>query len=340
MPLSTSNSKTPTRRDIVLLLAACLMLCVLLELVTAFLFGRVSHVESRRETEYEAATAMRSAKDTHGVSVLVAGNSLLLEGVEFPQLQQDFGPGIELRRVVVENTSYLDWYFGLRRLFRMGSQPNVVVLVLNPIQLASGATNGDYSAHFLVDWHDLLDLAKDTGADRNRMSSLALANLSFFYGTRAEIRTWILGNTMPDLPRLTRFFHSAHTTSEGEAFHEILAQRLIQLRQLCEQHGAALAVVIPPAKEDSGASAVLQAGATSGVKVLIPIEPGKLPASDYADNFHLNALGAEKFTPALAAGLKQILSNTAWEQRETAYAPRTSASRRQLSLPVIPANFR
>jgi hypothetical protein len=330
MLLSTSNSRVPDRSHIVLLLAVCALFCASLEAVTTVFFGRISHIEHRREAEYRAAVAMRSAKDSHGASVLVAGNSLLLEGVSFPQLQQDFGPEIELRRTVVENTFYLDWYYGLRRLFKMGSQPDVVVLLLNPLQLTSGAIDGDYTAHFLVDRQDLPALATIIGADRNRMSSLALANLSYFYGTRAEIRTWILGNLLPDLPSLTRLLQFGHVAPEGEAFRQIAAQRLIQLRQLCEQHGVALVVVIPPAREDSGASAVLQAAATSGVKVLIPIGPGALPASDYADNFHLNSHGAGKFTPALADGLKQVFSDTAREQRETASVPSAAASLGQL----------
>jgi hypothetical protein len=321
MHLSTSNSRVPTRRDIIVLLAVCIVFCASLEAVTAFLFGRISHIEKRRETEYGAAIGIRSAKDRHGASALVAGNSLLLEGVNFSQLQRDIGPGIELHRAVIENTFYLDWYYGLRRMFKMGSQPDIVVLVLNPTQLASRATDGDYAAHFLVDRRDLTGLAKSIGADRNRMSSLALANLSFFYGTRAEIRTWVLGNILPDLPGLVHLFHFARATPGSETLRQVATERLFQLHELCEQHGVALVVVIPPAKEDSGASAVLEAAATSGVKVLVPIEPGTLLASDYSDNFHLNSYGAAKFTPALADRLKQFLSETATEQRQTASLP-------------------
>jgi hypothetical protein len=178
-----------------------------------------------------------------------------------------------------------------------------------------------------VDRWDLTGLAKSIGADRNRMSSLALANLSFFYGTRAEIRTWVLGNIMPDLPSLVRLFHFAHATPESEALRQVATERLIQLHELCERHGVALVVVIPPAKEDSGASAVMQAAATSGVKVLIPIEPGALLASDYSDNFHLNSYGAAKFTPALADRLKQVLSETTRDQRETASLPSAVGNR-------------
>lgn len=131
MRLSTFNSKVPTKAHIVLLLALCAVFCASVELVTAHYFGRVSRIEKRRETEYRDALAVRSARVRHKTSVLVAGNSLLLHGVDFPQLQQDIGEGIELHRTVFENTSFLDWYYGLQQIFNAGAQPDVTVLVLS-----------------------------------------------------------------------------------------------------------------------------------------------------------------------------------------------------------------
>lgn len=130
MHLSTSNFKTPSGRHVFLLLLTCALVCALIEAGTAFEFERISRIEQRREKEYQGALEMHSAE--HATSVLVAGNSLLLEGVDFPQLQQDVGPEFSLRRLVVEGTFYLDWYYGLRRMFASGARPNVVVLVLNP----------------------------------------------------------------------------------------------------------------------------------------------------------------------------------------------------------------
>ena len=192
MHLSTSNSRTPTKGHIALLLVLCAAFCASVELVTAHLFGRVSRIERRRETEYRDALEVRSARIRHKTSVLVAGNSLLLQGVDFPQLQKDVGLEIELHRTVFENTFFLDWYYGLQRIFRAGAQPDVIVLVLSP-QLTSDSNGGDYIVHMLVDRHDLMRFANDTGADRNQISVLALDNLSFFFGSRAEIRSLDIG---------------------------------------------------------------------------------------------------------------------------------------------------
>lgn len=305
MHSSTSSSKVPTGRDVFLLLLSCALVCALIEAGTAFEFGQISRIEHRREKEYQHALEMQPAENI--ASVLVAGNSLLLEGVDFPQLQQQAGREFNLRRVVVEGTFYLDWYYGLRRLFASGARPDAVVLVLNPTQLASSAIGGDYTAHFLVDKADLLQFAEDAGADRNRMSSMALANVSFFYGARAEIRNWVLGEILPDLPSLTHSFYSPPKPVVGTAFRELAIERLQRLERMCQSHGAKLVFVIPPSTEDIGASAVAQAASTIGVPVLIPIPPGLLPPSDYSDRFHLSPEGASKFTPALAAGLRQVL---------------------------------
>jgi len=279
--------------------------CAFIEVGTALGFGRISHIEHRREAEFQRAKDVRHS--VRAASVLVVGNSLLLQGVDFPKLQQQAGPELTLYRVVVENTFYLDWYYGLRRIFASGARPDAIVLVLNPSQLTSPAIGGDYTAHFLVDKSDLLEFVKETGADRNRTSSLALANLSFFYGTRAEIRNWVLGKILPDLPILTRSFHPTQKKPPADLLRELTTQRLERLRQLCQRYEAKLVFVVPPSNEDAGADIVSRAAASIGVEVLIPIAPGVLPLSDYSDRFHLNSNGASKFTPPLAAGLRQTI---------------------------------
>jgi hypothetical protein len=136
---------------------------------------------------------------------------------------------------------------------------------------------------------------------------MALANISFFYGARAEIRNWVLGQIVPDLPTLTRTFRFAPKPAAGAITRDLGMQRLERLNQMCQEHGAELVFVIPPSNEDIGTSALAQAASTIDIRVLVPIAPGLLPPSDYSDRFHLSPNGASKFTPALAAGLRQVL---------------------------------
>lgn len=341
MRLSIFNSKVPAKAHIVLLLALCAAFCASVELVTAHFFGRISRIEKRRETEYRDALAVRSARARHKTSVLVAGNSLLLHGVDFPQLQQDIGIETELHRTVFENTSFFDWYYGLQRIFNAGAQPDITVLVLSPAQLTSDAYNGDYSAHMLVGFSDLMRFAKDTHADRNRISVLALDNLSFFFGSRAEIRTWILGKLLPDLPTLTSNFRyqAKAVPPDNDAVLELATQRLKQLRSLCERRGTVFVLVVPPTIQDSGISAVLKAGASQGVPVLIPFAPGVLSSSDYSDEVHLNANGALKFTRALAQSLKQSMAQDATRAETASGSPATSHRADKIAMRAVQSSL-
>lgn len=310
MRLSTFNSKVPNTGHIGLLLSMCALLCCAVEIGTSLYFGTVSQVESRRRAEYRQATQLRPGD--HGAkTVLLAGNSLLLHGVDISQLQRSTLPDLQIRRFVIENTFYLDWYYGLRRLFKEGSRPNFVALVLSPFQLASDSMNGDYSIHLLVDAGDLAEVAKVTGADRNRISSLMLSHFSDFYGTRSEIRSWMLGRVVGDMSAL---FRTSESVVKAKEFPEgLVAERLLQLQQLCAAHGVGLILVLPPAKRDYGVSAVAQLSARDNIKMLLPVPPGGLAGSDFSDNVHLNGRGAEKFTPALAAGLKEIVAEAGTE---------------------------
>ncbi len=292
-------------RHIVLLLGLCLVFCATVEVVTSHFFGRVSRVEKRRESEFRAAAAVQSARARHKTSVVVAGNSLLLHGVDFPQLEKSLGPDVELNRTVFENTFYFDWYYGLRRLFHAGARPDVVALVLDPWQLISDSFDGDYSVQMLVDGQDLLHFANDTGADRNGMSVMVLDKASYFYGTRSETRSWVLNKILPDLPVLTAFFRFKPTLPTDKNVSGIAGDRLHALRELCHRNGAEFVLVVPPARDDSGVSAISETAAIQGVEVLIPVRI--LPGNDYADRVHLNSTGAAVFTPALAKDLRQVV---------------------------------
>src|SRR5271168_369303 len=99
-----------------------LLLCAF-EAATRVGFTRVSAIESRTYTEYRGALAVRGSK-----SVLLLGNSLLLEGVDLDRLRALLQPEMTPRRFVIEQTNFPDWYYGIRRLLAEGSRPDRIVL--------------------------------------------------------------------------------------------------------------------------------------------------------------------------------------------------------------------
>ena len=60
----------------------------------------------------------------------------------------------------IEDTTYLDWAYGLRRLLAGGSRPSVVVMCISAKHLLSDATDGEGFAYFLMRLRDLPEVAR------------------------------------------------------------------------------------------------------------------------------------------------------------------------------------
>jgi hypothetical protein len=308
MLLSTSNSKQAvTGRHIVAVILACAMVYLAAELATSCFFWRFSSMQHRRELERRAALQMKAPRGA-APRVLIVGNSLLLDAVDFQQLKKEVGDEIKVQRFVLENTFYLDWYYGLHQLFGAGVHPNVVVVSLSASQLVSDNISGERTARMLVDGSDLLRFSSDVGADRNKTISLVVSHLSEFYGWRADIRTWLMGKILPDLPNLTSHLRFPSDPPSNEKLYSVAKRRLLELRNLCALNHVDCVLLMPPSPgSNPGARIVLQAAAADGVTVLLPMP--SLPDNFFSDGFHLNAEGAARFTPLLATSLKQVIRN-------------------------------
>jgi len=306
----TNTAKRPFRG---MLLAAALIagsaaMLLFAELVASQGLPRISRIEKRTSDEIAAALEFHRAA-AGPRKALVLGNSLLLEGVDFPSLARSLEGQIEVRRVVVEQTFYLDWYYGMRRLFAHGSDPDVVVLELSALQLLSGNIRGDYSARRLFDLGDLLSVARDAGYSPTQGASLWAAHWSGFFGTRAEIRKWLLGKFMPAFPELQP--HLVRNRPIVLTREEILSRapaRLQALQRLAEEHGARFILLAPATLgEGSETEALLESGRIASVDVLAPLARNEAPANEFSDGFHLNSAGARRYTAALVPLLRNAI---------------------------------
>jgi hypothetical protein len=306
MRLSTSSSDPRrTQRYVILLLVAIVIFCVALEVVTIRYFGRISHIRHRIEEEEQAALVTHSTSGP--VSVLLIGNSLLLNGVEMPMLIEEMNSNYRTTRFVLESTGYIDWYYGMRKLFREGARPQVVILMLSPSQFVSNRTAGDYFAQVLMDRRDLFRVASDTAADRTTTTNLLFDNLSTFYGSRNEIRNWLFAKVLSDADTLADRFRPPTARPTSNKFLEIADARMAAMRDLFTTYGSQLIVVTPPSPAADNSDLLRAAGITGGVPVLVPLEPGALDNANFKDGFHLTSEGAIKFTRALGPALKDHL---------------------------------
>jgi hypothetical protein len=280
-------------------------------------FDRVSQIQRRMADEYRIARAIGHDVHTRKKHLLVVGNSLLDEDVRFDDLKGALGDEWDARRFVVEQTFYLDWYYGLKRLFREGARPDVVVVMLSTRQWIRTDSRGDYSAHYLMDTADVPQAARDLGLNATQATNLFLSNVSKFWGARAELRNFVLGHVMPDLGRLMDF---SSVADPNPLFDDDVARvahdRIARLKALADAHGARLVIVLPAILESQdGAVGFLRAASALKAATLRPVASGTFAATLYRDaGFHLNAAGATEFTARLIPALRRHLA----EGREAA----------------------
>lgn len=296
----------PLRRSAALLAIFCAFGLVL-EATARFAVPRISRIEKRIAEEYRAALAPPQPGRR---VVLVLGNSLLDAGVDFDRLRARLGPSFDTRRWVVEQTSYWDWRFGLRRMFAEGARPDVVVLLLERHQIVANEYRGDYFAHRMMLACDLPEVARSLHLHPTVAAGMLAARLSAFWGLRSELRKVLLGRLMPDLPVLMgrllttpgAQFSAAYLASAGRG-------RLASLRDTAAAgHARFVFVLMPgPGASLSQAAPLRAAAASDHVTMISPLYDGRLKAADFRDGFHLNEAGAARYTEALALELRTVL---------------------------------
>jgi len=263
----------------------------------------MSRIERRVvQDEYEVMSIAEQHSSVNP-TVLLLGNSLLLHGLDYPAIRAKMGPRVRVVRYTIENTEYLDWYYGLRGLFANGVKPDLVVVCLNTGQLLSHNIL-DESAWRLFRAQDLVAVSRAAQMSNTEASGIFFDHLSAFYASRALVRNYILNVTQPG------YAEQLHALAQQPPVfppqQEIMVGtrlRLRTLRDLCRENGSAFLLLVPPALVNRD-GALLSAGALEGVDVDAPIGIQELGQEFFLDGFHLNARGAERFTDALARDLK------------------------------------
>ena len=245
--------------------------------------------------------------------VLMVGNSLLLYGVDLKQLQQLTPASLRVYPIFMEGTGYYDWLYGLRRLFRLGARPQVVVVGL---EVYSAMANGvwDETPMLLFDTRDVLGLAADLRLDRTATSDLLLSHWSVFWAMRSFFRQRIISHLVPHYDDLAPFIRLDDLAlPHDEEFQATVTSRVRHLRELCEANGAKMILVIPPTLGSANANREMAiASEKAGVEAMVPIDPTLLSAGFYQpDYIQLNSRGAGRLTSAFAVDLpKTIMAAT------------------------------
>jgi hypothetical protein len=298
----------------VALLAVVGILFAGVELASRYAFPRIDRGMRRYVTEVKAAAETRQTGAAK--QVIIAGNSLLDKGVLFEEASRSLQPQIDAVRVMVPDTNYYDWYYGLRRLLARGARPDVVVLSLSPRQLVASRIRGAYTARHLCQTGDVFRMARGQGLSNTETSNLIFANFSAYFGDGDEIRKDVVRRMIPDLPALMALMTRTDPAPPvPEDVYARAAERLRALSELTAAWDVRLVLLVPPsgeAKGDRAYDAVRRAGLAADVPVIMPVEPGSIPPELYSDGFHLNPGGAKLFTAHFVDALrKEIASDVA-----------------------------
>jgi len=308
MPLSISNSETASSRGgyreagrIALATAAALLL--LCEIGVRLAFTRISAIESRTASDYKAAKAIAPRRGDKPV-ILLTGNSLLLEALDYPRVRADLADQARVVRFVVEQTQFWDWYYGIRRLLAGGARPEVIVLCINPAHLISREIRGEYSSYYLFQLADVPAVAKAAHYDLTQASGLVFAHFSLLYAGRNNLRNFVLNRTDP--------YYGAwlHAVKGGppppvspDELERTAEFRLRLFREEVSRYGVRAVFLLPP-EGVSGERELAAAAHNSGVELMAPIHEGVLANRFYPDGFHVNREGAAIFSNALEENLR------------------------------------
>jgi hypothetical protein len=320
MPSSISASRWLTAaRAIWLLAAALLAYFFTVEVAMRIALPRFSETLQRESRDYSAAVRLRPAMPGGSRSVLVVGNSLLLEGIDRARLTQAMGPAYDAVLYPIEATTYLDWYFGLRKLFAQGARPALLVLCLSATNMLSDATEGELFAHTLMRLEDLSAVVRASHLNLMSASTYFFANRSALLADRAYLHNGLMSRWLPNADVLARYLPIQHPAplDIGAGGAARVVDRLETVRELSAIHGADFVFLVPPSPDRADpAEAIRSVAGRAGICVLIPYVPGEMPHTSFRDGFHLNPDGAARFTERVARALQLQLSAPATNCRQ------------------------
>lgn len=299
-----------TRTGIIALLTGLVVILLGLELGSPLILTRLSRIEQREESETLAARTLRPFTPDGRPTVLLTGNSLLIEGVQLDSLRDSLVPEYEVSRLAIEQTHYLDWHFGLRRLLEEGSHPSVIVLCLATEQLASRFTLGESFAHRQMSARDFPLVVRETNLDKTTASTYLFAHWSNWLADKGFIRQDVLILLVPHFRELAGRIadHGPHIDNPSVLLG-MAQQRLPELHDLAQTYGVKIVLLVPPTLHQDHSQEVQEMGDRMGVPVWVLSPPGEFPRDLFRDGFHLNLQGSEIFTERLAKQIRTKVGN-------------------------------
>lgn len=310
MPSPPAQGAMSPRTGIIALLAGLVVILLALELGSPAILTHFSRIERREQTESQAARTLHPFTPDGRPTLLLVGNSLLIEGVQIDSLRDKLAAECAVSRFGIEQTQYLDWYFGLRRLLEEGSRPSIIVLSLATDQFASSLTLGESLAHRQMSASDFPVLVREAKLDRTTASTYLFAHWSNWLADKGFIRQDVLILGIPNFRELAARIadHGPHI-SDPSLLLSMAQKRLPELHDLGQSFGVKFVLLVPPTLRPDHSQEIQEIGDKAGVPVWVLSPPGEFSRDLFRDGFHLNARGSEIFTARLASQISTQIRN-------------------------------
>ena len=297
------------RRRVVALLCFVICLCLIVEASSLSMRDHRSSTLSQ-EREIDEALAIRPVPSAE--QVLVAGNSLVFDGIDAKALQQAAGSSYVTHAAGIPGSTLSDWQYGLQSLFERGSRPDIVVFAISPLQMLRGSTATPVPVARLWSARQIWSYYKSEHIPLSEMADLVLEHYSVFFSMRDTfriyIRKWIPGYARLANEWLTQPSSSGMKGIGNPDIDRLLRQRLSLMNKTCRSHGSRFVFLIVPTheKEDSALEPYLISAAQElGVPLIVPAREGALPLSNYKpDGYHLTPKAASAFSSLVGAELR------------------------------------
>src|SRR5262249_45880276 len=205
--ISGSNAHSHALRHVKYLLATIALLLLGIEAGANYLLKHASPTYARVSGQYQQAREAVPAKPGDPPTVLMLGNSLLLDGIEMDRLRLATSSRMRVYPIFLEATGYYDWLYAVRRLFRQGARPDVIVVGVGVNYFLTDQVGQDYALKLFFAPRDVIAVAFDLPLDLPASSNLLLAHLISFWVTRGAIKNQVLSHVIPNWQELRALTH-------------------------------------------------------------------------------------------------------------------------------------
>jgi hypothetical protein len=303
--MSSSISSFRTECKVLAAIALALLAVEgLMRLAQASLSVDVRHIVSAPELADGMASQPRPR-------VLALGNSLLREGVNAKQLE-DESTSLGLTRSVSlyhpDGTSVQEWAFAFRRFFASEAHaPDCVLIFTGRTHLRDVPPRPTPLGAFYCSTRDTPRFLNRKGTNLEVASEFLLARASVAYAQRSRIQPRIFTSLIPHFQDMLRDMNvrriSPRTERQEISSYDDLALLLDSVHAI----GAfALIITIPAPGSYTLAPEILETAQSHHATVIDLSQSEGLTTANFPDGWHLDAQGASVFTTRLAHALAGI----------------------------------